>query len=389
MERSFIRTFVRLGAPLVLTPNVAHSIDSSNFDASLSVASATGPTPRTRSRSIRKDQVTELVEQLSHALKTAVREIHSVNAETKVLALNARIESARAGSFGAAFGIVAEEMQQLSERTSQIADNMSTGTQNKTNELLSLINSQILGSRLSDQALMNIDLIDRCLYERTCDVRWWATDSALVSALSSNQPETIKYASHRLGVILSAYTVYFDLVLCDVKGKVIANGRPDSFSVVGRDESQSLWFQEAMRTSNGNEFGFQSAHTSHLVKMQPTVIYSAAVRENAETNGRAIGALGILFNWDSLASAILNKVAGNDGSLECYIIDQNERVLASNIQEESQRFRLNDFDPVRAKVKGHFVHQRGSQRWCVAHAKAPGFETYSTGWYSLVIQRID
>jgi hypothetical protein len=44
--------------------------------------------------------------------------------------------------------------------------------------------AQIRGSRLPDLSLNAIDIIDRNLYERSCDVRWWATDSAIVDELS-------------------------------------------------------------------------------------------------------------------------------------------------------------------------------------------------------------
>ena len=36
------------------------------------------------------------------------------------------------------------------------------------------------GQRLTDLAHHMIEIIDRNLYERSCDVRWWATDAALV-----------------------------------------------------------------------------------------------------------------------------------------------------------------------------------------------------------------
>ena len=35
-----------------------------------------------------------------------------------------------------------------------------------------------------DLALNAIEFIDRNLYERTCDVRWWATDSAVVDCVA-------------------------------------------------------------------------------------------------------------------------------------------------------------------------------------------------------------
>ena len=95
---------------------------------------------------------------------------------------------------------------------------------------------------------MNIDLIDRCLYERTCDVRWWATDSSVVDALTQNTQEAYEHASRRMGVILGAYTVYFDLVLCDLNGRTVANGRPDLYKSVGSDQSQEKWFRDAKIT---------------------------------------------------------------------------------------------------------------------------------------------
>jgi len=48
--------------------------------------------------------------------------------------------------------------------------------------LTRLMTEQAQGARLVDLALSAIDIIDRNLYERTCDVRWWATDSAVVDA---------------------------------------------------------------------------------------------------------------------------------------------------------------------------------------------------------------
>ena len=76
---------------------------------------------------------------------------------------------------------------------------------------------------------LDIDLIDRNLYERSCDVRWWATDAAVVAATQDPNPAALAHASQRLGQILDSYTVYFDLVLADLDGTVIANGRPRQY----------------------------------------------------------------------------------------------------------------------------------------------------------------
>jgi hypothetical protein len=83
---------------------------------------------------------------------------------------------------------------------------------------------EVRGTRLVDLALNAIEITDRNLYERTCDVRWWATDAAVVEAARHPAPETLAHASRRLAVILGAYTVYLDLWICDASGRVLAGG---------------------------------------------------------------------------------------------------------------------------------------------------------------------
>lgn len=334
--------------------------------------------------------VTGMVQELSTALESAIAEIHSVNSETKVLALNARIEAARAGSYGAAFSVVAEEMQTLSDKTSLIAEDMASRTRDKTSQLMELIDTSVRGTRLSDLALVNIDLIDRNLYERTCDVRWWATDGSLVDALTSETQDAFDFASKRLGVILDAYTVYHDLVLCGLEGKVVANGRPHQFRSVGENQSRAEWFQQSVASHSGDEYGFQSAHLSPLIDNRAALAYSCSVRADGESHGKVLGVLGILFNWSELANPILNSIPVADeekSSTVAMIVNDNGQILASNRGHRiGESLNLAEFDRVRSSGKGFFTGDFDEQRYCIGHAKAPGFETYSTGWYSLVMQ---
>ena len=61
------------------------------------------------------------VDDLSVTMTSAIEKITDINADTQLLALNARIEAARAGRAGAAFSVVAEEMQAVGAKTSEIA----------------------------------------------------------------------------------------------------------------------------------------------------------------------------------------------------------------------------------------------------------------------------
>lgn len=341
------------------------------------------------------ERLTRLAGELSGKVSAAIKQLTNVNEQTRLLSLNAQIEAARAGgSTGAAFGVVAQAIQQLSQRTDDVAGKMATeinGAATELNTISQTLATNVRGTRLADLALVNIDLIDRCLYERTCDVRWWATDSSLVDAAADPTPQKLGYASKRMGVILSAYTVYFDLVLADLSGKIVANGRPDLYRSQGADVKDSVWFRSAMQTASGNEFGFESCHASPLVNNKRVLIYSCTVREGGEASGKVIGVLGIVFNWDSLAQTIVHNTPlppeEKKTSRVC-IIDGAGTVLADSHDRQLQEpLVLQDPDILKQK-RGFVLTRHDGAEAIVAHAQAPGFETYCTGWHSLVIQKL-
>ncbi|BBO34129.1 methyl-accepting chemotaxis protein [Lacipirellula parvula] len=341
----------------------------------------------------RERSFSELLGDLSNSLDAAIGEIRDINTNTKLLSLNARIEAARAGLAGAAFGVVAQEMQDLSAKTAQAADSLANQTKRVIEELVDVLGTKVRGTRLSDIALTNIDLIDRCLYERTCDVRWWATDQSVVDALTAPTPEALRHASQRMGVILSAYTVYYDLVLCDLHGQVVANGRPHEYKSTGMSQASETWFREAAASSSGDEFGFQTANRSPLVDGKLSLIYSCGVRQEGKADGKLLGVLGIVFNWEALAQTIMTSapVAEEErAATRCVITDGDGTILADSWGKQLQeRLSLPDLSSILAERKNFTTGDYRGQACCIAHAQAPGFETYSTGWHSLVIQPVD
>ena len=174
----------------------------------------------------------ERILQLSRAAVGCIegtgQEIAQINLQTRILAFNAQIEASRAGEAGKCFGVVASEMVLLSNRTQEAAGQLQNESLRLIRELSVIcerLGSEVRGQKLSDLALANIDLIDRNLYERSCDCRWWATDRAMVAALGEGATEAERrHAGERMGVILKAYTVYFDIVLADAAGRIVANG---------------------------------------------------------------------------------------------------------------------------------------------------------------------
>ena len=258
-------------------------------------------TPTTRDENQRNENrfetICRLTKSIAANMNNSLRQIDDINMQVRLLSFNAQVQAAKAGEAGRTFSVVANEIGNLSTKTAGVAESLAAQTSQDIKQLAEIseqLASEVSGNRLVDLALTNIDLIDRNLYERSCDVRWWATDASAVDALSNPTPEKRAHASKRLGVILDAYTVYYDIVLCDLHGNVVANGRPDRFRSAGLNVSASAWFQEAIGSTSGNQFGFQSVHASQLVAGKHILAYSCSVREQ----GAADGKLLVLENVD-------------------------------------------------------------------------------------------
>ncbi|HEX4349983.1 MAG TPA: methyl-accepting chemotaxis protein, partial [Verrucomicrobiae bacterium] len=280
-------------------------------------------------------QIGSLAESVAVYFRHAVREIERINLQTKILSLNAQIEAARAGTVGNAFGVVATEMVNLSGQTANVTNTLATETQGNITSLSQMIadlGRDIRGTRLSDLAMMNIDVIDRNLYERSCDVRWWATDSSAVDALAGHSAEAREHAGKRLGVILDSYTVYFDIVLCDLSGTVVANGRKARYQCLGSNQKNTEWFQSAIKSTDGTQFGFQNVHQSpSLAGGQHILVYSCGVRENGHAKGKLIGVIGIIFNWEALGQTVVRNTLISEAEksrTRVCIVDARGLVLA-------------------------------------------------------------
>lgn len=345
----------------------------------------------------RPEKITSLAYELKKSMQSSLGEINNINTKTKLLSFNAQIQAAKAGAAGTSFAVVASEMNNLSAMTGDVSQKLVDETQGLLSELEEISHSlgfNVRGKRLSDIALTNIDLIDRNLYERTCDVRWWATDSALVDALNDQTSDAYDYASRRMGVILSAYTVYYDLVLCDLNGRVVANGKPDQYSSKNMTVEEEEWFQKSLRSRCGDEYGFQAVHKSSLVNNEHVLTYACGVREGGEANGKLIGVLGILFNWESLAQTIVKEcpipMSINPEDSRVLIVDSQGTVLAdSRDQILSDTLTKEQWGEIFSAKTGFHRKSLGGSNYIVGHARAPGFEGYSTNWFSVIIQKTD
>lgn len=341
------------------------------------------------------ERIRELAETLLTRIRGSIKSIGEINLQARVLSMNAQIEAARAGEAGLSFGVVGQEMVGLSVRTQDAAGKLQLESEGAMLELVEIsrqLASSVRGTRYADLALTNIDLIDRNLYERSCDVRWWATDASVVSVLSDPSDEARKHACERLGVILKAYTVYFDIVVADLAGNVVANGRPQQFASIGTNHADAEWFTAALATNNGDEFGFHSAHLSPLAGNAPVLVYSCKVCAGGDARGEPLGVLGVVFNWAALGEKVVQNTPLGDedrGRARCCIVDADGRILADSTGSSlRQRIDLRVLGDALDAPKGYRLVNLAGRPHVIAHANSPGFETYATGWHSLIVREL-
>ena len=334
------------------------------------------------------ERIVDLLRVVSGIATDKIRTIKQVTAATRILALNALVESNRAGEAGRGFAVVANEVKSISGRISQITHELESELSVNIQEASKLGEAmvmQVRGGRLADLALNMIEIIDRNLYERSCDVRWWATDSAVVDCLANHDDGAVRHACKRLGVILDSYTVYLDLWVADADGRIVANGRPDRYpAAIGTDVRNQSWFREAMATRDGMEFAVADVSTIDTLGGAKVATYSTAIREGGEVAGRPLGALGIYFDWEPQSNAVVDGVRLTDEERKrtrAMLIDSRGRIIAASDKRGvlNEVFRLES-----SGTMGNYLDANGS---IVGYSLTPGYETYKgLGWYGVLVQ---
>ena len=332
---------------------------------------------------------------LTNSLQTATTDkigsIQKITSMLRMLALNAMIESARAGEHGLGFSVVAAEVREIAASVGQVAEQLQTELSTRIARLSERTQTMAIdaaGSRMVDLALNAIEIIDRNLYERTCDVRWWATDSAVVECAATATKSAAEYASKRLGVILNAYTVYLDLWLCDLQGNVLANGRPDRYAVAGSNVAREPWFIQASRLANGDVYVAGDINICEPLHGAEVATYAASIRTGGESNAAPLGVLAIHFDWTPQAQAIVQGVRiepAEKNRVTVMLLDAHCRVIASS--DETHTLSKTFSIETSGRSSGYYRQGNGAT---VAFHSTPGYETYKgLGWYGAIVRRAE
>jgi hypothetical protein len=312
----------------------------------------------------------------------------------QLISLNGIVFASKLGKRGVALGPIFDQIKQTGEFT--------------TSKMEYLLTEMAVGElQLNLQALENfskqaIDLIDRNLFERSADIRWWASDQYFWTALLEPTPENFQKAAHRMEVINGSYTMYRNLVLANRNGEIVASSAKseDRHKFKGMSVFDDPWFLMGMRTNKSSEYAVQDVMRSKLEpRKERSLIYSGGVRAGSAWEGDPVGVLGILFDWDTEAKKILST---------CLPKDRDGELIAgcaafyTNAQHEIIETTDADNYPVGKLIKlppGHISLKAGqsasglflydAKRWILGSSRTKGYREYAgLGWCAHVVRPI-
>jgi chemotaxis signal transduction protein len=159
----------------------------------------------------------------------------------------------------------------------------------------------VMASSLRDtqsRAELAMQILDRNLYERANDCRWWALTSQFASTLTAGT-EHCALATQTLKAINALYTVYNCLVLFDNQGKVLAVSNERYTDQVGQ-VLDNPWVRSTLRLNSSQDYVVSALEPSRFyTDATPTYTYAAAVRDTALDTPPVLG--GIAVVWDAAA----------------------------------------------------------------------------------------
>ena len=184
------------------------------------------------------------------------------------------------------------------------------------------------------RAALAADILDRSLYERANDCRWWALTTAFRAALESPgeiDPATLE---RLLGAIHGLYTVYANLLLFDRSGRIVAVSRRDEAARPGATLSEE-WVARTLSLSTTQDYGVSAFAPSDLYGGRPTYVFTAAVRGLAQPR-QVVGGIAIVFDSEPQLRSMLQDTLPRDAQgvplpdAFGVFVDVTGRVIASS-----------------------------------------------------------
>lgn len=221
-------------------------------------------------------------------------------------------------------------------------------TGNKANSSLDNLNQTIISSILKDSEFLSslaIDIMDRNLYERANDCRWWALNSYFKEALDdySTISEKKEKISSILKYINDLYTVYSNLIIFDKNGKIIAVSNEKEQYLIGKILTQD-WIEKTLNLKDTSKYCVSKFEKTNLYENESTYIYCSAIL-SPKDDKNIIGGIAIIFDSTVQFFTMLDEILPKDiygnkqKGVYAFFTDRDKQIIATT----STNFEVNSY----------------------------------------------
>ena len=185
-------------------------------------------------------------------------------------------------------------------------------------------------AELAAHAALAVDIMDRNLYERANDCRWWALSEQLAQLLQSlqsdNRDAVAQQASPILAHLNSLYTVYRRVALFDRQGRIVAVSR-DAHTLPNDCQLPPALLQRTLALVGPQAYAVSAMEPHALADGASTYLYCAPIR--LAGTSQPLGGMALAFNCqDELQAMLQDALPPGSDTLGCFI-DAQGRVLSS------------------------------------------------------------
>lgn len=181
------------------------------------------------------------------------------------------------------------------------------------------------------QAALAVDIMDRNLYERANDCRWWALTSAFRRILTQTErsSQDVDTISSILAYINGLYTVYTNLFVYDVNGRILAVSNPGEARFVGTVLSED-WVRDTLSLKESQCYSVSSFSDTPLYDGQHTYIYGAAITD-PDNSGQCVGGIGIVFDSAPQFKEMLRDSLPRSEKGKCWMAASGSLLIANGV----------------------------------------------------------
>ncbi|MGB7401604.1 MAG: chemotaxis protein CheW [Arcobacter sp.] len=205
-----------------------------------------------------------------------------------------------------------QDKSELTKSFSRALLNEISLTGEKTKKIFDLsianLTKTIILNNATYVASLMVDIMDRNLYERANDCRWWAltqdfkdvlTSSSVDKTNNSKLTEILKY-------INNLYTVYTNLFIYDKNGIILAISNEKEKHLVGMQLNDNT-LEKTMKVTDNNDYFVSNFKRTKFYNDDYTYIYYSSIK----SNDNVVGGIGVVFDSKVELKAILEESIPN------------------------------------------------------------------------------